>query len=262
MDLQLQGKVALVTAASRGIGRAVGHQLATEGATTVLSSRDKDALSSAVEAVGPVAGRLAAAPCDLADSEATGRLIPEVVDQYGPLDALVINTPAPPIKPFLQTSLDDWATAYDALVRPALQLAGAGAELMAERGGGSIVFLTSTWVTQPTWGGGLSAGPRSLLSGLAKQMALELAPSGVRVNQLMPGATGTDRMRTIVTTKAAANNTSVEQEIAAIAADIPLGRWAEADEIARSVAFLISPASSFTTGSATAVDGGAVRSTL
>jgi 3-oxoacyl-[acyl-carrier protein] reductase len=103
---------------------------------------------------------------------------------------------------------------------------------------------------------------RSLLSALAKQMSLELAEHGVRVNQLMPGATGTDRMENIVAAKSAANGTTREEEIRKVVSAIPLGRWAEPEEIARAAAYLVSPAAAFVTGETLAVDGGAIRSTL
>jgi NAD(P)-dependent dehydrogenase (short-subunit alcohol dehydrogenase family) len=133
---------------------------------------------------------------------------------------------------------------------------------MVERGDGSIVFITSTWVRQPKAGGVLSASMRSAVSAMGKQMAIELAPRGVRVNQVMPGATATDRMKNIVAGAVARNGTTPDQERAKIIQDIPLGRWAEAEEIADAVAFFASQRSSFVTGSALAVDGGAVRGTL
>jgi 3-oxoacyl-[acyl-carrier protein] reductase len=257
VDLELSGKVALVTAASRGIGRAVAHRLDAEGAAVTISSHDPEALAAAAAGTG-----IATLPVDLTDQAATARLVPEVVERHGRLDVAVINTPGPRIAAFMDTSIEDWAGAYDLLVRPAVQLAHDAARHMIEQGGGSIVFLTSTWVRQPLPGGVLSASMRSAISAMGKLMAVELAPHGVRVNQVMPGATATDRMQTIVSTKAKANGTTPEEEIAKVVKDIPLGRWAQPDEIADAVAFFASPRSSFITGSALALDGGAIRSTL
>lgn len=251
MDLELNGKVALVTAASRGIGAAVAESLASEGADVAVSARKAQAAP----------GRTPY-PLDLSDAAAVDRLVPDVVAAHGRLDALVVNTPGPKILPFLETVQEDWTLAYDQLVRPAVQLASAAAHRMVEQGGGSILFVTSTWVKQPAPGGVLSGSMRSLLSALAKQMSLELAPHGVRVNQLMPGATGTDRMRGIVTAKSSANGTSAAEEQSKIVSAIPLGRWAEPVEIARAATYLVSPAAGFVTGEAFAVDGGALRSTL
>jgi 3-oxoacyl-[acyl-carrier protein] reductase len=260
--MELKGKVALVTAASNGIGLAVAHRLADEAATVALSSRDPGRVTAAVAGIGPVAGAVHARPADLTDLAATRALVPTVVAEHGRLDIAVLNTPGPPIAAFLETTDDDWTAAYDLLVRPVVTLARDAARQMVAQGGGSIVFLTSTWVRQPAAGGVLSAAMRSALSATAKQMSLELATHGVRVNQVMPGATGTGRMESILAAKAAANSSSRDAELAAVVSAIPLGRWAEPDEIADAVVFLASPRSAFMTGSALAVDGGAIRATL
>jgi NAD(P)-dependent dehydrogenase (short-subunit alcohol dehydrogenase family) len=259
MDLDLKDKVALVTAAGKGIGRAVAHRLATEAAIVALSSRRADGVNAAIAEIGPVAGALCGHPADLTDPEATARLVPSVVAEHGRLDIAVINTPGPRIIPFLDTTDEDWSGAYDLLVRPAVRLARDAARQMIGQGGGSIVFITSTWVRQPAPGGVLSAALRSALSTAAKAMAGELAPHRVRVAQVMPGATGTGRMEAILEAKAAAHGTTRDAELAEVVANIPLGRWAAPEEIADVVAFLASDRASFMTGSAVAVDGGAVR---
>jgi 3-oxoacyl-[acyl-carrier protein] reductase len=266
MDLDLGDKVALVTAASKGIGFAVARRLVMEGATVVLSSRAGAALDDAAGKLAGFAagfpGQVTAVPADLSADGAGTRLVADVLGRYDRLDIMVSNTAGPRIGPVLDFTDEDWDGAYASLLRPAVQLSRAAARHMAARGTGSIVFLTSTWVRQPAPGGGLSAAMRSAISALAKQLALELAPSCVRVNQVMPGATGTDRMRDIAAAKAQRNGTTIAQEVAEVISAIPLGRWADPDEIADAVAFLASPRSAFTTGHSLSVDGGAVRATV
>lgn len=262
MDLELRGKVALVTAASKGIGFAVARRLALEGATVAVSSRRFEAISKAIVELGAVDGNLHPYAADLNVETETEALLTQVLADHGRLDILVLNTPGPKILPFLETTLADWASAYNSVVRPCIQLAHAAARQMVRQGGGAIVFLTSTWVKQPTPGGALSAVMRSSLSALSKQMSIELASHGVRVNQIQPGATGTDRMQAIVAAKALKNGTSRQEEVRRVVEQIPLGRWAEPDEIANTVAYIASPRCDFVTGITLQLDGGAVRSTL
>lgn len=266
MDLGLQGKRALVTASSKGIGYAVAARLIAEGADVVISSRAGETLSGAEKSLREHAPRgesqVYAIAADLTGPSVGTDLVESATERLGGLDILISNTPGPRIAPVLDFTDEDWDGAYRTLLRPAVQLTRAAAKHMAAQGSGSIVLLTSTWVKQPAPGGGLSAAYRSALSALGKQLAIELAASGVRVNQVMPGATGTDRMQNIAATKAAHNGTTIEQEIAEVVSAIPIGRWADPQEIADAVAFIASPRSGFTTGHALALDGGAVRGIL
>lgn len=253
MDLGLQDRVALVTAASRGIGAAVAQRLAQEGMTVAAAAR------TAGERVEVGTGVVVPLIHDLGDERATETLVDAVADQHGRLDVLVLNTPGPQIKPVLDTTWADYAAAHELLLRPVVQLALAGARRMKEQRGGTIVLLTSTWVVQPAPGGVLSASYRAAASAFAKTLAAEMASFGVRIVHVMPGATGTDRMQKIAEAKAAKNGTTVPEENAKVVKDIPLGRWAEPEEIADAVAFLASQRAGFITGATLAVDGGAIR---
>lgn len=262
MDLGLADKVALVTAASKGIGLAVARRLAREGAIVAANARNAAPIAAAAADLGTISGSIRPYPADLLVEAEVDALIERVVADRGRLDILVLNTPGPRILPFLETQSNDWTQAYEMLVRPCIRLAHAASHLMVRQGSGAIVFLTSTWVKQPAPGGVLSSVMRSALSALSKQMSIELAPYGVRVNQIQPGATGTDRMEAIVAAKAAKNGTSRDLEMGRVVEQIPLGRWASADEIADAVAYMVSPRGSFITGATLQVDGGAVRSTV
>ncbi|MFW0784877.1 SDR family oxidoreductase [Gordonia sp. CPCC 206044] len=254
MYLGLEKGVALVTAASRGIGRATAERLALEGMTVVAAART---VGTDVEDLGD--GRIVPFEADLSDTEATAALVASVVEMHGSLDVAILNTPGPVIKPALDLTWTEWQAAHDLLLRPVIQLGTAAGRQMRRQGSGSIVLLSSTWVRQPAAGGVLSTSYRSAASAFVKSLAGELAASGVRVNQLLTGATGTDRMQGIVEMKSRNNGTTVEQEIEKVVTDIPMGRWAEASEIADAVAFLASERASFVTGSALVADGGAVR---
>lgn len=255
MDLSLDGTVALVTAASRGIGAAVTTRLANEGATVVAVSR------SGAEPERVDRGRVVSWSVDLADAEVTEGLVDRVVAEFGQLDSVVVNTPGPPLLRVADTTWQTWQESHDLLLRPAVQVGTAAARVMSAQGSGTIAFMTSTWVVQPVEGGVLSAAYRSAVAALSRTLALELAPTGVRVVQIMPGATETERMRRIIETKSAARGTTIEDEVQAIADGVPIGRWAQPEEIADVVAFMLSKRASFMTGSSVIVDGGAVRRT-
>ena len=257
INFGLDGKVILVTAASRGIGAAVVRTCLDSGASVAGNARQEETIRSVFgDRVHPLAA-------DLEEPSAVASLIPAVIDRFGRLDGLVVNTAGPPLFDMLETTDAHWRQAYERLLSPAIQLATAGAKAMVDQGdGGSIVFLTSTWAKQPHAKGGLSAVMRAGVSAFAKQLALELAERKVRVNSVMPGATATDRMTAILQSKAAANGTTEEEEAAKAVETIPMRTWGEAADIANAVTFLLSPASRFTTGIAMAVDGGAIKSTF
>jgi 3-oxoacyl-[acyl-carrier protein] reductase len=166
VDLRLNDKVVLVTAASKGIGFAVAERFAREGARVIISSRGGALLDDAIERIG---GNVTKQAADLTQDGSGTKLVERIIDQYGRLDILVSNTPGPRIVPALETTDEDWEAAYGALLRPAVQLSRRAAQQMCLQGSGSIVFLTSTWVKQPAvgdnalgrFGVGKAIGPRT-----------------------------------------------------------------------------------------------------
>lgn len=255
MDLGLNGKVALVTAASRGIGRAAAERLASEGATVVAAARSSDRVT---EEVG--SGRIISVRADLDEPGAGADLVEQVRAEHDRLDVLVANTPGPKLTPALDLAWEDWASAHETMLRPVVELMTTAGRIMVEQDSGAMVLVSSSWVRQPAPAGVLSAAYRSAQSSFVKSLAGEIAPHGVRVNQVLVGATGTERMENILRSKAEANGTDRETELGRVVADIPLGRWAEAHEIGDLIAFVASDLPGFSTGSSFVIDGGAIRS--
>ncbi|MEN3121295.1 MULTISPECIES: SDR family oxidoreductase [Janibacter] len=254
MDLALNGKVALVTAASRGIGRATAERLASEGATVIAAARTE---GREVEELGT--GRIVPLTVDLGEAGAAADLVERVRAEHGSVDVLVANTPGPKLSPALELTWQDWSAAHDALLRPVVEMMTAAGKVMVEQGRGSMVLVSSSWVRQPSPAGVLSAAYRSAQSSFVKSLAAEIAPRGVRVNQVLVGATGTERMEKILRGKAEVNGTDRQTELDRVVADIPLGRWGEAHEIGDLIAFLASDLPGFSTGSSFVIDGGAIR---
>lgn len=254
LDLGLEGKVALVLAASSGIGRATALRLSAEGATVVIVGRNEAKLQE----VASHGANIHPVVLDLA-SDAVADLVPQVLAAHGTLDIVILNTGGPTIQPFVDATIDQWDGAYRMLFRPVVTVARAAAVHMAARKTGSLLFITSTWTKQPAPNSCLTATFRAGLSALVKLLSLELGPDQVRVNQLMPGTTATDRMETQISGRAERNGTSIEAEFEKSVAAIPLGRWARPEETADAIAFLVSNRAQYITGQTIAVDGGSIK---
>lgn len=255
MDLALNGRVAIVTASSRGIGRATAERLAAEGATVVSAARTG---GRQTEDIG--SGRIVPVTTDLGQTGAAAALVEEVREEHGRLDVLVANTPGPKLSPALELTWQDWSAVHEAMLRPVVEMMTAAGRVMVDQRRGSMVLVSSSWVRQPSPAGVLSAAYRSAQSSFVKSLAGEVAPEGVRVNQVLAGATGTERMENILRSKAEANGTDRDAELARVVDDIPLGRWGEAHEVGDLIAFLASDLPGFSTGSSFVIDGGAIRS--
>jgi 3-oxoacyl-[acyl-carrier protein] reductase len=261
MDLGLAGKIAMVAGASRGLGYAVARALAAEGARVSMLSRDLQAIRAAAERIrAETGGETLGIAGDVASAEAISRWHEATQERFGGVDLLFTNSGGPPPGPILGFSDDDWRRAFELLVLSALRTVRTVVPSLVR--GGSILRSTSSSVREPIPNLGLSNILRLSVAGLAKNLALELAPQRIRVNQIIPGRIDTDRVREL--DEAAARRVGIpvaEQQSRSIAA-IPLGRYGAAEEFGRAAAFLLSDAASFITGATLQVDGGMIRTTL
>ncbi len=261
MDLELKDKVALVTASSAGLGRAVAMRLAREGAQVALCARNSDRLERTATEIGRISAPEAvlAYPADLTVPAQITGLVEATLERFGRIDVLVINNGGPPPGPFLDLTPDAWEAAVHLTVLSAVRLCYAVVPAMKAQGSGSILAMTSVSVKQPLPNLVLSNSLRASLIGLVKTLADELAPYGIRVNAICPGWTRTDRVEQLLRDRAARNGTTPEEEAARITAAIPLGRMAAPEEFAAAAAFLVSPVASYITGVSLLVDGGMYR---
>jgi 3-oxoacyl-[acyl-carrier protein] reductase len=263
MDLHLGGKVALVAGASKGLGYGVARALAAEGALVSISSRDEAAIKAAASRIERETGaKVLATPVDVRSAAAIERWVRATEDALGGIDALMTNSGGPPAG--LALSFDDaaWQEAADLLLFSALRMVRAAVPSMTRRGGGAILMSTSSSVKEPIPNLGLSTVLRASVAALAKTLALELAASGIRVNQIIPGRIDTDRVRHLDEINAAKQGVSVEESKTRSIATIPMGRYGTGDEFGRVGAFLLSDAAAYMTGATVQVDGGAIHSVM
>jgi 3-oxoacyl-[acyl-carrier protein] reductase len=248
MDLGLQGKVALVTGASKGLGRGIAAELVAEGARVAISSHSRER----IEATG---AQLGTPPFvhDTTDLDDAARLVAEVQDQLGPLDILVCNTGGPPGgADALGFTRDQWRQAYDSLVLGPMALIEAALPGMRERGFGRIVNVVSAGVREPIPNLMLSNAHRVSMINAFKTLARQVASDGVTLNSVLPGRIDTDRIIELLGSREAAEAAAREQ--------IPARRLGTVEEFAAVATFLCSPRASYVTGETVVVDGGLTQS--
>lgn len=244
MDLALAGSVALVTGASKGIGRAIAEALASEGASVAIASRSRQRIDEAAVDIG-------AEPFvfDSRDVDGAPWLVRAVEERLGALDVLVTNTGGPPPGPdALAFPRDQWEAAYRDLVLSPMALIEAAAPGMRERRFGRILNVSSTAVREPIASLMLSNSHRSATLAAFKTLARQLAPDGITLNTILTGRIATDRL--------AQNYGSMEDAEHAAAGEVPAGRLGTVEELASVAAFLCSGPASYVTGEAVRVDGG------
>jgi len=242
MDLGLDGRVYLVTGGSKGLGKATAAALVAEGAKVVLSGRDQDTVAAAVAELGAEG-----VACDNADPATPRLLLDRAREAYGRVDGLLVSVGGPPAGSVTEAADDQWRGAFESVFLGAVRLAREVAAELSD--GGSIAFVLSTSVHIPIATLGISNGLRPGLAMVAKSMANELGPRGIRVNGVLPGRISTDRMAYL-------ESQSTPAARDAVLASIPLGRAGEPAEFGRVAAFVLSPAASYLTGAMIPVDGG------
>lgn len=249
MDLGLSERVFILTGGGRGLGRATADLLVAEGARVVLSGRSQSTLDQAVGELGENAVAVAG---DNAGPGTADRLVQAAKDTWGRLDGALVSVGGPPTGTVMDSTDEAWTSSFESVFLGGLRVARAVAR--AIDGPGSIAFVLSSSVRAPLPNLAISNGLRPGLAMAAKNMADELGHRDIRVNGLLPGRIGTERVDELD-----ASTGDAETARARAIAGIPLGRYGDPEEFAAAAVFLLSPASSFVTGVMLPVDGGMLR---
>jgi 3-oxoacyl-[acyl-carrier protein] reductase len=259
MDLGVQGKTALISAASKGLGLGVAKMLARDGAHIAMCSRDADAITSAAAKLAAETGAdpLAMA-CDVRNTDSIQAWIDATVARWGKVHMLLVNAGGPPSGAFIDLTDSQWQDAFELTLMSCVRLIRATLPHMAD--GGAILTITSSSIREPIERLGLSTVMRSGVAGLVKTLADELAPRQIRVNNLMPGRIDTERVAQLDQGVAARSGISFEEARRQSLQRIPLRRLGTTEEFGAAAAFLLSPAASYITGATLRVDGGMIRS--
>jgi len=262
MDLGLQGKVALVTAGSKGLGKGIALELAREGARVAISSRSEELRRAAAEIGAATGHEPLIVAADLTQGEDIARLIATTLEGYGQIDILVNNTGGPPPGYFDDFGDEQWQRAVDLLLLSSVRLIRGVLPGMRERRWGRIINSTSVAVKQPIGNLLLSNAVRTAVIGLAKSLANEVAAEGITVNNLLPGSIYTDRVTQNTEATARRTGQPVEAVRRAAEAQIPIGRYGRVEEYAAAAVFLASERASYITGTNLLVDGGVYKGSM
>lgn len=261
MELGLQNKVALVAAASRGLGRGVAEELAAEGASLILCARGETSLNETCEAIRQKSGvPVLGIAGDLSVTAGAERVVSCGLERFGRIDILVTNVGGPPAGLFENLSPQTWEEATRLLLTSVLDLTRLTLPQMKARRWGRILNITSIAAKQPVANLILSNSLRAAVTGFAKTLAGEVAEFGVTVNNILPGYTRTERVEQLAEATAAKEGLIPAEVCARWEAEIPMKRLGEPREFAALAAFLVSERASYITGSSIAVDGGWIRS--
>jgi 3-oxoacyl-[acyl-carrier protein] reductase len=263
MDLGLKGRVAIVAAASKGLGRAVATELAREGAQVAICARNIAALEHAASEIHKATGSAVFwQALDVTDAVRVKEFVDAVEKRHGRVDICVTNAGGPPSKTFLEISLEDWRAAVDLTLLSAVYFAREVLPRMRKNKWGRLVTITSMSVKQPIDGLLLSNSIRAAVTGLARTLANEFGPDGITVNNVCPGYTLTERLDELAEHQAKIAGVPREKIFERWSSQVPLRRLAKPEEFAALVTFLVSERASYINGATIAVDGGWTRGLL
>ncbi len=257
MDLGLEGRAALVGGASKGIGKAIARELASEGARVMICSRSEENLTAAAEEIKSETGKeVEHTVCDMASHDDIKRTVAAAAEKLGRLDIVINNAGGPPTGTFQDLDERYWQHAIDQnLLSVVRTIREALPHLMRSRSG-RIINITSVSVKQPIDGLILSNATRLAVVGLAKTLSRELAPEGITVNNVCPGNIATERLMALIEERAARQHQTLADAISLEQGRVPMGFLGMASDVASLVAFLASDRARYITGTTIQVDGG------
>jgi 3-oxoacyl-[acyl-carrier protein] reductase len=263
MELGLRGRVAIVAAASKGLGRAVAEELAREGAEIAICARTAADLAQAAARIQAAGGReVFWQAVNVGNGAEVTRFVADVEKRFGRVDICVTNAGGPPSKPFKATTSEDWKTWTDQLLMSVVNFAQEVLPRMERNNWGRFLTITSYSVKQPVEGLLLSNALRAGVTGLVRTLANEYAAHGITVNNVCPGYTRTDRLDDLAGMMAERTGASTEEIFAGWKKIIPAGRLGTPEEFASVVTFLASERASYINGVSLTIDGGTTRSLL
>ncbi len=263
MELFLNGKVALITGASQGLGYAAALVLSAEGCQVAINSRNLAKISKSAKVIQdetqqevlPING-------DVTNANDVIRIVQKTIEHFGKLDILIANAGGPPPGGFEKFDDDDWLKAFELTFLSQVRLIRAALPYLRKSPAASVLTVTSYSVKQPIQNLILSNSIRAATAGLTKSLALDMGKEGIRFNSILPGWTETERVSELMIARAKQNGTTVDDEIVNQMKEAPLGRMAQPEEFGKVAAFLVSPAASYVTGVLFPLDGGMIKGTF
>jgi 3-oxoacyl-[acyl-carrier protein] reductase len=262
MDLGLEGRVAMIAAASKGLGRAIAETLAAEGCLVSICARSLESLADARGAIEGAGGKVLTVACDVSSKADLKRWVEETLAHFGKVDILVTNTGGPPAASFMKLTEEQWQSGIDSTLMNVVRLCRMVIPDMQKRKWGRILNLTSLVAKQPTDLLTVSSTLRAGLSALTKTLADQVAPDGILVNAILPGHFMTGRQVHLSEIRAEQEGITPEEYLQRGVKAIPLGRYGRPEELGAVATFLCSERASFLTGASIVVDGGQTRFTF